>query len=287
MPMWRSLLFITCGAGLAACSASPPAAPSEVGAREIAAPNIAEDWARSQPDTRKPLSVATFALASAEPLPPNPEAAQRSLEAKLRAGFAQPPAELAEVMRGHTLPAALSLRVLAPGELPLHWETLAQANAAQADALRAARSVIVVRVSADAEGLGRTARSAALAALLLAQEGQMIVDLSLWRAFSVSGLRADLAREDWWTDQVLPDLAQQAEGTLQITSRGMGRFGLPDLQCADVPVAEGRAAFQRFQEQLNALRLAGPGSPLAAEHWAAAPCDTAAADGECRQVRCR
>lgn len=232
----------------------------------------------------KPMASATFAVFSAEAPPDDADKAAQALQAAVVAGFNSPPADLAAVMAGRTPPAEAVYRPVAVGELPLALPVLVEAAGAHGAAVGAARTARLVRSSGVADGEGRLLASTALSAALLATGADVVMDLSTWRAFSRAELAADLARKDWLADQVVPAVSQADDGSLSLQTRGMGRFGLPDLAQSGVPVAEARAAFTAFQTRVNALREAGAGSPLAREAlaWPACAEVTGAADGVCR-----
>lgn len=265
---------------LVACGGGP-------GPRPAPGPNTAADVEADLAATAQaPQATATFAIFSAEAPPRDLEAARKSLEAAAQASFRSPPAELADLVRGRRAPEGLVIRPMAADDLPLDRAVLVAAGGAHGAAIAAAQTARVIRVAGPADGEGEVLRTAALAAALTTQTGEVVVDLSLWRAFSRAELVADLGRPDWLADQVVPDVRQEAAGTLTLSSRGMGRFGLPDLAQVGVAPAEGRAAFGAFQAYVNRLRTSGPNSEAARSAWAAPTCPEliGAADGECRQV---
>lgn len=147
-------------------------------------------------------------------------------------------------------------------ELPLSVEAIAGAAGDAAPAVRAARSVVFVRYTGRALDDEAHLRAAALSALALAAgDGHAIVDLGSRRVFTPEAWQAFLMADDWLAQQVVVDAEQGAGGTVTFYTRGMARFGQPDLEESGVPEAEARARFERFQQVLAALRAHGPAKP--------------------------
>lgn len=206
-----------------------------------------------------PADAASTALVSLAIFTPDPPPEVAAVEAQV-AAFA-PPAELADFAARAKAGSGL-LYVPAPvdANLPLDVEGIAGAAGAAGDAVRAARSVVFVRYAGKPLADDAHLRAAALAAAAIARdERHVVVDLGSRRVFDQAAWRAFLASDDWLAQQVVLDIEQgEAPGTVTFYSRGMARFGQPDLEWSGVPEAEARARFERFQAMYRALRAHGP-----------------------------
>lgn len=207
-----------------------------------------------------PADAAATAVVSLAVFGPDVVPEVAAVEARV-AGFV-PPAELAAfAARARAASGAELLFVPAPvdANLPLDVEGIAGAAGEAGGAVRAARSVVFVRYAGKPLPDDAHLRAAVIAAAALApDERHVIVDLGNRRVFDQAKWRAFLASDDWLAQQVVLDAEQGAPGTVTFFSRGMARFGLPDLEQAGVPEAEARARFERFQTMFQALRAHGP-----------------------------
>jgi hypothetical protein len=257
------LLLVACGA-----PPRPPAPPS----------NVAADLAAARAG---PLASATLVILSAAPLTGDAEKASEALRTRALAAYARPPADLAVAPIDQ--PVELVVRALPIDELPLDPAVLSQILGPEVEALTEARSATLVRATDRARGDGRALRGALVAAGAVAGLDDVVVDVTTWRALRRRALGAALADPGWLADQVVPVVARTEDGALLFHSRGMGRFGLPDLMRVGVPEAEGREAFQAFQETLAATRAAGPAATSAPPLAGRPPCPvpTGAVDGAC------
>lgn len=242
-------LSLVLSSTLAACggaSKSPPPAPAGGGLSAHLRDTLPADAA----------STAVVSLAVFTPAP-TPEVA--AVEAQV-AGFA-PPAELADFAARAKAGSGL-LYVPAPvdADLPLDVEGIASAAGEAGDAVRAARSVVFVRYAGKPLADDAHLRAAALAAAAIAADARhVVVDLGSRRVFDHAAWRSFLASDDWLAQQVVLDAEQgTTPGTVTFYTRGMARFGQPDLEWSGVPEAEARQAFEKFQATYQALRAHGP-----------------------------
>ena len=145
--------------------------------------------------------------------------------------------------------------------LPLDLGALATAAGPQGAALAAARGVIFVRYAGRPAPDGAHLRAAGEAALAVAPADALVVDLSTRATWAPAALRAALGTPAWRADQVVPEATRADDGTVTFATRGMAKFGLPDLEQTGVAPEAARAAFERFTEVWRALRVHGPAAP--------------------------
>lgn len=254
-PLVRSLSFVLvaaasgCGGGSQGSTPKAPTADRSAGSTNALSAHLADRFSADA------ASTAVVSLAVFGPGAP-PDAAEIESEVE---GFGAPWAlnDFArKVKRRDDL-----LYVPAPVDdsLPLAVEGIAAAAGEAAPAVRGARSVVFVRYAGRPIEDEAHLRAASLSALALAAgEGHAIVDLGNRRVFTPEAWQAFLASDDWLAQQVVIDAEQGDDGTVTFYTRGMARFGQPDLEESGVPKAEARGRFERFQAVFRALRDRGP-----------------------------
>lgn len=237
-----------CGGGSKGSTPPPSAADRSAGASGALSAHLADRFSADA------ASTAVVSLAVFGPDAP-PDAAEIESEVE---GFGAP-WELNDFARKVKRRDDL-LYVPAPVDaaLPLSVESIAAAAGEAAPAVRGARSVVFVRYAGRPVEDEAHLRAASLSALALAAgEGHAIVDLGNRRVFTPEAWAQFLASEDWLAQQVVVDAEQGDDGTVTFYTRGMARFGQPDLEESGVPQAEARARFERFQAVFRALRARG------------------------------
>ena len=84
---------------------------------------------------------------------------------------------------------------------------------------------------------------------------QIIVDLSTRQAFALQEWRANIGQANWLERQVVPGAEKDRSGTITFFSRGMAKFGLPDLEMSNIQSTEARQQFESFLIALSELKL--------------------------------
>ncbi|MEZ4473358.1 MAG: hypothetical protein R3F60_21740 [bacterium] len=100
-------------------------------------------------------------------------------------------------------------------------------------------------------------RWTALAAALAAEGGGVVVDLDTLKVLDSKDFLAGLSATDWLSTQVVPQAWRADDGTVGFASRGMARFGLPDVERTGVPAETARLAFGHFQAALGEIQARG------------------------------
>lgn len=280
---FTSTLALT-GALTVACGGAPtpPAGPSvSAGPATPAAPSAPDLQAQFAAALRGPQpgdAVVTYAVFA----PGTPEKrALTKLTAAVGAAFRSPPPELAEAARRATSGGlgADALDVsLAPvdAELPLNVAVIAEAAGPLGPGIAGAGQVAFVRYAGAPRAAHGQISGAALAAVTVARalEAPAIVDLSTLEALPVDAfVAAATPAPDLRTHvRVLP--VEGEDGRLTVKTRGLARFGKPDLEGPPVAPAELQTAGARFMQVLEGVWTApGPVGPgFVAAGTALAPC---------------
>lgn len=262
-PSWPvSVLMI---ASLAACggSPSPTVRPAKTEASAAtAAPQggaLSAQLARTLPADGASTAVVAFAVLRPEPLD-DAERAVKVAEAMARKALERPPLVLARFAEGAPpMPSIVAAPVDA--ELPLDMAALAADAGEAAPRVEQARSAIFVRYAGRALEGDRHLRGAALATAGLLSPGAAVVDLGTRRVWTNEAFFEWLTGDDWLADQLTVDAEQAEDGTVTLFTRGMARFGLPDLEAGGIAPASVKARFQGFQAMMRALIEHGPAKP--------------------------
>lgn len=204
-------------------------------------------------------AVVSFAVFRPAPLE-NRERALKVAEVAVEKAFRRPPLVLAPLAAGQP-PRPELIAAPVDDALPLDIDALAADAGDAAAPLKAARSVVFVRYAGKALPDDAQVRGTALGAAALVAPGTVVVDPGTRRVWTGEAFFMWTAAEDWLADQVTVDAQQAEDGSVTFFTRGMARFGQPDLEAAGVPAAEARARFGAFQTLLAALRAHGPAKP--------------------------
>lgn len=215
--------------------------------------------ARTLPTDAAASAVVTFAVFRPTPLD-DADAAVKAAEARVDKGFADPPTPLADFAEGRP-PKPTIIAAPVDAALPLDLEALTADAGEAAPALEAARSVLFARYAGPPVDHTEHLEGAALAAALLAGPADAVVDLGTRRVWTGAGFAAWMTAKGWLADQVTVDAEQAEDGTVTFFTRGMARFGEPDLEATGVAPAEARERFAAFQALLGALRGRGATKP--------------------------
>ena len=124
-----------------------------------------------------------------------------------------------------------------------------------------ARLAVVVRSDTGLlPGEGHV-RLAGLVALSIADKfGGVVVDLMARRAYTADGWHAVLASSTLGAEQVRLVSRKQPDGTVVLHSRGLPKFGLPDIEWAGLGESQAAQMRGRFIDALTQLRRGGPNS---------------------------
>lgn len=231
---------------------TPPADKPSGGALSV-------QLARTLPGGGGPAAVVTFAVFRPAPLD-DADGVTEAAEARMAKGFAEPPPALGDFAEGQP-PKPTLIAAPVDGALPLDLAALAAGAGEAAPAITGARSVIFVRYAGPVVEAHEHLEGAALGAALVAGAADAVVDLGTRRSWTAAGFAQWMASEGWLADQVTVDAEQAEDGTVTFFTRGMARFGQPDLEAAGVPPAEARDRFAAFQALLTALRAHGAAKP--------------------------
>lgn len=202
-------------------------------------------------------AIITFGLFTRAAPPKDLERATMAVREHLES----PPPDIAPMLAGPIVPLGVTV-VAIDTDLPLRIDALVgDAGEHQGD-LEAARTAYFVRYEGRPMPESRHLVAAAAAILALAQlHDGVVVDLSTRRAFSVDGWRKHLMGAQWLAEQVVPEAVLDDKGRVIFYSLGMAKFGMPDLEMADVEPERARAAFLVFQTFLARLGLHGHARP--------------------------
>jgi hypothetical protein len=182
---------------------------------------------------------------------------QSKLSAAVQAAFRAPPPELAEATR-RAGPLADALDVsLAPvdAELPLNLEVLAEAAGPLGPALAGSGQVAFVRYAGPPRADHGQISGAAVAAVTVgrALNAGIVVDLSTLEATSLDAFVVAVGPPPDLKTHVRIVPVEEADGRLTVRTRGLARFGKPDLEGPPVAPAELQAAGTRFMQVLEGV----------------------------------
>ncbi len=206
-------------------------------------------------------STAVVAFAVFRPAVPADLAREQKIaEAAVKANLRVVPPTVSSVAR-RPMPDPEVIIAPVDGELPLDLPALIAGAGEAAPLLEKARAVWIVGYAGRVFEHDAQVRAVALGAWAFAIEGSAVVDLGTRRAWTRAEYLEWIKADDWMADQVTVDAEQAEDGTVTFFTRGMARFGQPDLEAAKVPAAEARERFAEFQALLAALRAHGPAKP--------------------------
>jgi hypothetical protein len=273
--MMKRESFVLLAVGLAACGGGPAAKPAPAPASAAAAPGMTESSPGDQliqhlqkrvAQNEGPApgdAVVTFAVFSPEQAPRHVQERVVALQGIVEGTFNSPPQDLAPMVRTAQPRPELAITVQPVDEaLPLNLDALANGAGDQADALRAAKSVIFVHYAGPPSAGAAHLRAVGVAVAALASDAKGVVaDLGTLRTWSHQAWRTYLGAADWLADQVTVEAAREDDGTVVFFTRGMAKLGLPDLEQAGVAPDRARAVFADFQRIYAALRAHGHAAP--------------------------
>jgi hypothetical protein len=122
-----------------------------------------------------------------------------------------------------------------------------------------ARLAVVIRSDAGLLPNEGHIRLAGLVALAVADKfGGVVLDLMARRAYTADAWHATLAASNLGAEQVRLVARKQPSGQVVLHSRGMPKFGLPDLELAGLQPTQVDLMRDRFIEAVMALRRGGP-----------------------------
>jgi hypothetical protein len=205
------------------------------------------------------VTYAVFADGAAD------KGTDQKLAAAVETAFRAPASDVAAAA-GRAGPMASQLTLsIAPvdAELPLNLPVLVEAAGPLGPALARAGQVAFVRYAGKPLGEHTQITGAGVAAVAAARllGGGVIVDLATFEAQSPEAFAAALAPVPDLKSQVRIAGTEDAPGTVALRTRGLARFGKPDLELAGVPTAEVQAAGARFMQVMQAVWQAPKAAP--------------------------
>ena len=260
----RPRLPLTAGLALAlsACGGGAPKPAAPAGAPAGGMPDLT---AQLQAAVRGPQpgdAVVTYAV-FADGAPD--KGTDQKLAAAVEAAFRAPTADLA-APAGRAGPMASQLTLsVAPvdAELPLNVPVLVEEAGPLGPQLAKAGQVAFVRYAGkpltDHTQISGAGVAAVAAARLLG--GGVIVDLATFEAQTPEAFAAGLASVPDLKSQVRIAATEEAPGAVTLRSRGLARFGKPDLELPGVPAAEVQAAGAKFMQVMQAVWEAPKAAP--------------------------
>jgi hypothetical protein len=154
-----------------------------------------------------------------------------------------------------TRPMVTSARI--DGNLPLDLPSLAAGSGQYGPAILRASHVAFIRYAARPLKEDRQIKvTLGAAAVLASSERHIVVDLSTRRAFDALSYANWVRGDSALNDQVVPG-AESTKNGVTLFTRGMAKFGLPDIEIFEVPKATARGRFAGFQDVILSLRKAG------------------------------
>ena len=146
--------------------------------------------------------------------------------------------------------------VVAPvdGQLPVHLSALTKAAPSYAARIRSSTHVAFIRFLGPPvdESLHLTVVAQIVSAL--SKRADVIIDMSTQRAFDRKTWTAWTGQSDWLADQIKPDIQQNEDGSLTFYTRGMAKFGLPDVEWFGRSPKTARDDFKAFQDAVAQIR---------------------------------
>ena len=141
--------------------------------------------------------------------------------------------------------------------LPMQRDVLMAAAGDLGPALERAAVITLVHASGSPGPRQGLLRWTAFAAAVAAEDGGVVVDLDTLKVANSKDFLAGLGAADWLETQVVPQAWQAENGTVGFATRGMARFGLPDVERTGVPKETARLAFGHFQAAINEIQARG------------------------------
>ena len=245
-----------CGGGAKAPS-SPEASAPEQGAsgqsplEAALAARIAKDKA--------PKAIITYAIFQESPAPEDIQGASEALTEKARSWLTSGEGQWAGL---DGVSEDVTVIHAAIEALPFNLEALLATAGPHRQAIAGAGSVYFVRYQGppDPED-AQVKAAAAVASALAAEEAAPITDLSTLETTGAKDWAAQIASDDWRRHQIALSAELGPDGLGVLRTRGMAKFGLPDLEKSGVPQEKARVAFEQFQQIYLALKAHGPAAP--------------------------
>lgn len=247
------------GCGGSVPSRSVRSTPAEASGSADAAPTggaLSAQLARTLPADAASTALVSFAVFRPQAVD-DIERQQKVARGLVKATLRLPPQGLNAVLR-RPMPDPEVIIAAVDGDLPLDLPALVAEAGPAAPAIEQAKSVWIVRYAGAPMDQDAHLRAAAVGAWAFAHEGAAVVDLGTRRAWSRDAYLTWLKSDGWLADQVTVSAEQGEDGAVTFFTRGMARFGQPDLEAADVPPEKARETFAAFQTLLAALREHGP-----------------------------
>jgi hypothetical protein len=136
--------------------------------------------------------------------------------------------------------------------LPMSLERLTQGQPeAKSAAILTTKSVLLARYYGPKLGQDTHVVEFARFARSVAEKPNFVLDLSTRRVLSISEFEQRLANPaTFLSEQVIPGVERAENGTITFYTRGMAKFGLPDLEQTEIKPEKAKAAFKAFQKIL-------------------------------------
>ena len=136
--------------------------------------------------------------------------------------------------------------------LPMSLERLGQGQSeAVSTALLQTKGVLLARYYGPKLGEEAHVVEFARLARSVADAPTFVLDLSTRRVLSISEFEQRLANSAaFLSEQVVPGVERAENGTITFYTRGMSKFGLPDLEQTEIAPAKAKTAFKVFQNIL-------------------------------------
>ncbi|MEE2788765.1 MAG: hypothetical protein VX589_15625 [Myxococcota bacterium] len=146
--------------------------------------------------------------------------------------------------------------IVAPvdAKLPVHMSAIIDVAGELAARLRQATHVAFVQYLGPARDDDAALRAAATALARMADSNDVLVDMSLHRVFTRAAWKTWMEAADWLADQVVPGVEAMGDNRVTFYTRGMAKFGQPDLEWAGIKKANAREKFGEFQAMIAEVR---------------------------------
>jgi len=159
--------------------------------------------------------------------------------------------------RSRRRPSPFVVSAKTDGALPLNLPAIIRAAGPHGKTIQRASYVAFVRYAGPPlAGNRHIVATLKAAAVLASSRSHILLDVSTRRVYDALKWAQWIDGDSTLADQVVPG-AERTPGGVTFFSRGMAKFGLPDLEVFGVPLKEARTRFKEFQGSINALRRKG------------------------------
>ena len=146
------------------------------------------------------------------------------------------------------------ISVKAGPDLPLDVPSIAASAGVLGPRISGATHVAIIRYAGPTlPGHVQVTATLKAAAVLASSENHVLIDLSTRQIYDALGWARWVDRPDVMTAQVRPGAERGPDG-VTLFSRGMAKFGLPDLEIYGLPEQAARSRFKGFQKAIQGLR---------------------------------